>query len=52
MGLKETDKGNIKTILDFWYGAEEQPGWDRNSVATGGWTKKWFAGGPEVDKMI
>ena len=45
----------IQEVDDFWFGAEEQPGWDRDMPAAGGfkgWTRKWFAGGPEADKKI
>ena len=31
------DKLHIKSILDFWFGAEEQPDWDRDCVPTGSW---------------
>jgi len=42
----------MKEILDFWFTDPTQPDWDRKSPPVGGWGKKWFSGGPEVDKMI
>ena len=50
--LSSTDQSNIQSVTYFWYGGEEQPGWDRNTKPVGGWNKKWFNGGEAVDKMI
>lgn len=41
----------MQQVEDFWFGAEEEPNWDRNQKP-GPWMKKWFSGGPETDKYI
>ena len=50
-GLPQADRDIIKKVLDFWFGAEEQPGWDRNSPAAWG-MKKWFSSTPETDQWM
>ena len=50
--LGVADKLCVDSILNYWFGSPEQPGWDRDSKPIGGWDKKWFTGGPKVDAMI
>ena len=38
--LPQADREIIKKVLDFWFGKEEQPDWDRNSPPA--WGAKWF----------
>ena len=46
-----TEQQILQQVEDFWFGAEEEPNWDRNQKP-GPWMKKWFYGGPETDKII
>ena len=50
--LGPADRLCIESILDYWYGKEEEPEWDRNTPPSGNWHSKWFAGGPKIDKLI
>ena len=50
--LPESDELLINSITSFWFGAQHQPDWDRNSKPQGSWTNQWFSGGRQMDKLI
>jgi len=53
--IGDAERKHIQDVDHFWFGGEEQPGWDRDMAPSGlfaGWMKKWFSGGPEMDKKI
>ena len=42
--LGVADRLLIKQVNDFWFGAEHEPSWDRNSIPKD-WSKMWFQDG-------
>ena len=42
----------ISEIIDYWFGVDEQPGWNRDEAPGGDWNDRWYEGNKEFDKFV
>ena len=52
LDLPQSDKILVDSILGYWFGTKEQPGWDRDTKPSGSWAQRWFSGNKQTDQLI